>query len=77
MSAQPQPGRFIHVNDDFLVVELRLQFNQEFIYYVEYGLVVQRIEFNDGVQAVTEFRAESLDDGFHGVRTVILLGKTD
>ena len=74
---QPQTCILIHIQGDPLLVQLALQFRQEFVHHCEDNVLSQRLELDDAIQAVAEFRAEHLANRFHAIRAVVLGGETN
>ena len=72
---QPAARALVEVDGDVLVGQLRLEFEDELVDHVADGLLVQRLELDDGIQAVAELGAEELLDLLQVVAAVVLRGK--
>ena len=72
---QPATRRIRHLELHVLVFQLRLQFGKELVHHVLDNLVAEATKLDNGVQAVTELGGEALLDRFHGIGSMILMGK--
>ena len=75
MFRQPGAGRCIQLDGDVLIRQLCFQFENELVDHVADGRHTERLELDDGVQAVAELGAEQLLDVLHRIRRVILRRK--
>ncbi|MGV3591605.1 MAG: ATP-dependent Clp protease ATP-binding subunit ClpA, partial [Gammaproteobacteria bacterium] len=73
-SLDPKVTRTVaDVQHHLLVIQLRLQFHEEFVDDGAYHFRIQRRELDDRIQTVAEFRREHPLDDFHRIRFVALL----
>ena len=73
----PLPSRGLELDSNVVLVELRLELEDQLVDDAGNGTFVQRLELDDRIQAITELGREDLLDDLHGVGGVILHRKPD
>src|SRR5690606_11699924 len=72
---EPATRRIRDLERHVLVLELRLQLDQELVDDALDHFMAQAAKLDDGVQAVAEFGREALLDHLHRIRSMILMGE--
>src|SRR5690606_12771480 len=74
---EPATRLAVDVQHDLLLVQLRLELDDELVDHAQDMLEIERMELHDRIEAIAEFGRERLADRLHRVGRVVLFDEAD